>query len=389
MDLGYHLRRKQSEAGRGAPKRVVIVGVVTGAREKWELDDHLNELSSLVEAVGAVTVSRVCQSRPKYDPSTLIGSGKVEELGALAATHQADLVVFDDPLSPAQQRNLTDRLGVWVIDRTQLILDIFAQNASSGEGRLQVELAQLDYLMPRLVGMWEHLERQRGGIGLRGPGETQLEVDRRRVRSRIDTLKRQLVRVKRSRDIQSIRRRRTYLPRVSLVGYTNSGKSSLFQRLTGEGVAISYQPFSTLDPRVRNVQLPGNHACFMTDTVGFIRKIPHQLVQAFHATLRDISDSDLLLHVQDITHPMIEERRETVDQVLRDIGAANIPRLMVFNKADQLEAETCELLANRIAEEGAVLISAKTGFGIDGFRHCLAERVLPMMAERRDVRSVG
>lgn len=326
---------------------------------EWSLD----ELEKLALSAGAVVVGVFIQRLKKVSPATLIGRGKVEEVRESLLRLKSDLVIFDEDLSAAQQRNLESAFQVRVIDRSQLILDIFAQRAKSNEGKLQVELAQLDYLLPRLTRRWTHLSRLGGGIGTRGPGETQLEVDRRRVRERIGTLRRRLATVERTRALQ--RGERTAVPyaTVALVGYTNSGKSTLMNALTRAGVVVKDKLFATLDPTIRCLKLPDGDQVMVVDTVGFINKIPHALVEAFKSTLEEVRTADLLLHMVDVTHPLYEEQIEVVEGVLREIGAGETPRLMVPNKIDMLEAPVSKLIGKGALE--VCPISALTGNGIE------------------------
>jgi GTP-binding protein HflX len=300
-------------------------------------DHALDELAGLAEAAGGRVVLRLLQERPKPDPATFLGSGKVETLSAACREARVDVVVFDNELSPAQLRNLEERLRLKVVDRTQLILDIFARRARSREGKLQVELAQLKYLMPRLVGVGTALSRLGGGIGTRGPGETKLETDRRRIRHRIASISRDIDEVRRRRSQLRERRHKASVPTVALVGYTNAGKTTLFNSLTGEEATASSALFVTLDPLVRRVKMPDRRQLLMSDTVGFIDRLPHQIVAAFRATLEEAAEADLLLHVIDAAAPERERHIETVRSVLLDIGASRVPTIEVFNKTDLLE----------------------------------------------------
>ncbi len=349
----------------GARERVLLVGVELPSRDsRTPLEDHLDELEKLAESAGAEVIGRFTQPLRKITPATLIGRGKVEEIRSYVKEAKPDVVIFDEDLTPAQQRNLEAAFGLRVIDRSQLILDIFAQRARSNEGKLQVELAQLEYMRPRLTRQWTHLSRLGGGIGTRGPGETQLEVDRRRVRERIATLKRRLVTVERTRAIQ--RRERIEVPyaTVALVGYTNSGKSTLMNALTHAGVAAEDKLFATLDPTIRALRLPGGDKVMLADTVGFINKIPHSLIEAFKSTLEEVRCADLLLHLVDVSHPLHEEQVEVVDAVLRDIGAGDTPYIMVENKID-LAAGGRFYHAGSNGACAVCPISALTGEGVD------------------------
>ena len=319
---------------------------------------ELDELRELARAAGGRVVKEIVQHREKPDPALFVGKGKAEELREEVLLDGADLVIFDDDLSPAQMRNLERMLETKVIDRTGLILDIFARRAHTREGKLQVELAQLTYTMSHLGGSGEWLSRLGGGIGTRGPGETQLEVDRRRLRGRMSRLKKELEQVRKHRRLHRDRRRRGELPIVSLVGYTNAGKSTLFQTLSGKDTLISGRVFATLDPLVRRVHLGVGPDILLSDTVGFIRKLPHQLVTAFRATLEEVVASDLILHVVDVADPDHDEKARVALEVLTQIGGGDIPRLSVYNKADIAEA------LSQALGENEVLISAVTGEGI-------------------------
>ncbi len=327
-------------------------------------DDPLAELKELLRTAGVATAGELVQVRPRPDPDRYLGRGKLAELKSEIARCDANLVACDDELAPRQERNLEAALGVPVIDRTAVILDIFADHAHSAEGKLQVELAQLEYNLARMRGLWTHLERLGGGIGTRGPGETQIETDRRLARDRIANLRRRLQRLERNREVMRARRRGSALPTVALAGYTNAGKSTLLNALTGAGVGVGERLFHTLDPTTRAYRHRGRRY-LVTDTVGFIRKLPHQLVEAFKATLEETVIADLIVHVVDASEPE-HRRREAiaaVDSVLEEIGAGAAPRLLVFNKADLLDpADAREL---EIREPGSTSISAATGEGLD------------------------
>jgi GTP-binding protein HflX len=331
------------------------------------VEDSLEELARLTESAGALPRDAILQERPAPDPRTLIGPGKVEELRSLCR-EGVDLVIVDEDLSGSQQRNLERALGCKVVDRAGLILDIFAQRAMTREGKLQVELAQLEYLLPRLTGRWTHLERLGGGIGTRGPGETQLESDRRRIRVRMARIRRDLGKVRRHRALLRRPRRKVPIPTVALVGYTNAGKTSLLNALTHAQAYVADALFATLDPMLRRIQLPSGRAALLSDTVGFIRKLPPQLVQAFKATLEEVWEADALVHVIDASHPQAAEQRAVVERVLGELGAADKPVLAVHNKIDRLPAAAGAALAR---EEGAVAVSALTGQGLPVLRKAL------------------
>jgi GTPase len=348
------------------------VGVVFPWTSADSVDADLDELALLVDTAGATVVDRVVQRRDRPDPATFVGQGKAEELHELSVALDTDTIVFDDELSPAQQRNLEKILGRTAIDRTAVILDIFAQNARSPEGKAQVELALLRYRLPRLRGRGTALSQQAGGIGTRGPGETQLEVDRRRLVRRMHRLEADLREVERTRTLQRRSRARGRQREVALVGYTNAGKSTLLNRLTDAGVPAENRLFVTLDPRTRQLSLPGGETVLVTDTVGFVRKLPHELIEAFRSTLDSVRLADLVLHVVDGTARNAEAQMAAVREVLREIGAADVPELVVVNKADRAPDEA-KALAH--AMEGAVLISARTGEGVDELLPVLADRL--------------
>jgi GTPase len=322
-------------------EKAILVGCGT-KKQEWSLRSTLEELKSLAETAQAVPVSQVLQFRDRIDPAWYIGRGKAEEIARIVEENEADLVIFDQELSPAQLRNLEGLMPCKVIDRTQLILDIFAQRARTKEGKIQVELAQLKYLLPRLAGKGKEMSRLGGGIGTRGPGEKKLETDRRHIRRQISVLTKQLEEIKKHRRLHQERRKKNGIPQVALVGYTNAGKSTLLNQLTGAGVLSENRLFATLDPTSRQLVLPSGKEVILTDTVGFIRQLPHHLIAAFRSTLEQVKEADLLLHVVDASHPEAEEQVEAVEQVLADLNAADIPVLMVWNKADRLERELPE-----------------------------------------------
>ena len=337
--------------------------LVAGDYGQTDLEESLDELAELCDTAGAVVVGRYTQRRQHPDPASYIGSGKVAELSAFAKENAVDLVVVDEELSPTQLRNLSKLLELPVVDRTQLILDIFARRARTREGKLQVELAQLNYLLPRLAGMWTHLERQRGGIGMRGPGETQIEVDRRHARRRIKLLEAEITDVGRHRQHARDARSQVPFPLVALVGYTNVGKSTLFNRLTRADVYADDMLFATLDPTTRHVPLAGGWDILATDTVGFVSNLPHQLVAAFRGTLEEVKQADLLLHVVDANHPHMESHLEAVYTVLDELGVTDKPVIMVYNKADAVRDQPA--LRNLVAStRDSVYTSGLTGEGI-------------------------
>lgn len=342
--------------------------MAAGRQPRWEAEDSLAELRQLARSAGARVVEAVLQERDRLDPRYLIGKGKAEEIRGRC--EGIDVVIVDEELSGSQQRNLEQLLGRRVVDRTGLILDIFAQRAQTREGKLQVELAQLDYLLPRLAGAWTHLERLGGGIGTRGPGETQLESDRRRVKTRMAKIRRDLEQVRRHRAVLRRPRQKIPFPVVALVGYTNAGKSSLMNALTQAGVQVRDQLFATLDPTLRRFVLPGGRVALLSDTVGFIRKIPHQLVAAFQATLEEVREAELLLHVVDISHPHAELQQRAVEGVLAELGLADRPTILVFNKVDRL-GEPASFPWG--PGSGRVVTSATRGSGLDTLRQEIAE----------------
>jgi GTP-binding protein HflX len=321
-------------------ERAVLVGLETGKSRRWHVEDHLAELAELASTAGALVVGTLVQKLASPCAAYYIGRGKSGELRALCAREEAGLVIFDEDLSPAQVKNLQDLTGCRVIDRTELIMDIFAQRARSREGKIQVELAQLRYMLPRLTRAWVHLSRQEGGIGTRGPGEQQLEVDRRRIREKIGRLKDKLTEIEKERGTQWRKRRRREVPVVAIVGYTNAGKSTLMNALTNAGVPVEDKLFATLDPTTRALALGRGRKALLTDTVGFIRKLPHHLIESFKATLDGVVSADMLVHVVDISHEQVEEQMESACGVLREIGAGEKPAIVAFNKIDLLKDES-------------------------------------------------
>ncbi len=332
-------------------------------QRRYEVEESLDELERLAESAGAEVIGRVTQERRAPTPGLYFGKGKVEEIKTLSQRERADLMISDDPLSPVQERNLGGSLGLRVIDRTALILDIFAQRARTMEGKLQVELAQLSYLLPRLVGQWKHLERLGGGIGTRGPGEQQIESDRRIIRNRIRKLSEQLGRVRVHRRLLRDRRKASGLPVVALVGYTNAGKTTLLNRLTGSSLTAADQLFVTLDPAARLVSVPPHAPFVLTDTVGFIKKLPHQLVAAFKATLEELAEADVLVHVVDASHPGLDDQVAAVEGLLADLELSERPTIVALNKLDRLEGEAS--LRGLLERFNGVAISAVTGEGAD------------------------
>src|SRR3989442_5634200 len=345
-------------------ERALLIGLEKQGVSKWDLRDSMEELAELANSAGAEVVDTVTQKLQKPTAPYYIGRGKAESLKPALQDRQVTSVIFNDELSPAQGRNLENLLARKVLDRTQLILDIFAQRARSREGRLQIELAQLQYLLPRLTRMLHHLSRQTGGIGTRGPGETQLEVDRRRVQERIARLERDLEAVRRTRAIQRESRKRHQWPVAAVVGYTNAGKSTLLNLLTGADVVTENKLFATLDPTTRSLVLPNKQRVLLTDTVGFLRKLPHTLIESFKATLEEVSEADLLIHIVDLSHPRVDEQMEAVDGVIKELDAYGKQTLIVFNKIDNLpNRELADSYVKRFS--GSVAISARTGEGVN------------------------
>ena len=368
--FGTHGGESDAFIERAFREKIVLVGVTLAGGDPARTDADLDELAQLIDTAGADEVGRLVQRRRAPDPSTYIGRGKADEILAVCEQTDADTVVFDDELSPAQQFNLEKILGRTAIDRTAVILDIFAQNASSQEGQAQVELAQLRYRLPRLR-RGRAFSQQAGGIGTRGPGETQLEVDRRRIQRRIHKLEAQLRNITKNRSVQSRSRHRSAQSAVAIVGYTNAGKSRLLNRLTDSGVLVQNRLFATLDAATRRLELPGGERVLLTDTVGFIQKLPHQLVEAFRSTLDVVAEADLLLHVVDASGPDPDAHIAAVRQVLREIGAGAVPELMVYNKCDLLAGHDIPLGANR----DAIMVSAATGEGTDKLLAAMADEL--------------
>ena len=368
--FGSHGGESGAFIERAFREKIVLVGVTLGGADAARTDADLDELAQLIDTAGADEVGRVVQRRSAPDRATFIGKGKVDEILEASERFDADTVVFDDELSPAQQFNLERILGRTAIDRTAVILDIFAQNASSQEGQAQVELAQLRYRLPRLR-QGRGFSQQAGGIGTRGPGETQLEVDRRRIQRRIHKLEAQLRDIKKNRRVQSRSRQRSAQSAATIVGYTNAGKSRLLNRLTDSGVLVQDRLFATLDAATRRLELPGGERVLLTDTVGFIQKLPHQLVEAFRSTLDVVVEADLLLHVVDAAGPDPDAHITAVRQVLKEIGAGAVPELLVYNKCDLLAGHETPLGASR----DAIMVSAATGEGIDKLVAAMADQL--------------
>ena len=359
-------------------ERVFMVGVQLKADNAWCVEESMDELAELVATAGAKVVGRGSQRLDKFNAATFIGPGKAKEFSEQCKLTKVDTVVFDEELNPAQGRNLEKIFECKILDRTALILDIFSQRAQTREGKLQVELAQLNHLLPRLTRFWTHLSRQKGGIGMRGgEGESQLEVDRRKVRERIDKIQRDLEMVMRNRDVQRSGRKRNQWPLGSMVGYTNAGKSTLFNAVTGAATLSEDKLFATLDPTTRRLKLPTNQNILLSDTVGFIRKLPHDLVDAFKATLEEVIEADLLLHIVDVSSPYAEEQIEAVNLVLSELGVGGKRILMVFNKIDRISSSG---LTKRFMEKhsNSIAVSAKTGEGFSEFMAELGKQLRPI-----------
>ena len=359
-------------------ERVFLIGVELKGRSSWDVQDSLEELAELAQTAGGEVAGTGAQKLERLHAGTFIGSGKAQEFAKHCRDLDVDTVIFDDELTGAQARNLEKIFECKILDRTSLILDIFAQRARTREGKLQVELAQLEHLLPRLTRYWGHLSRQKGGIGMRGgEGESQLEADRRKVQERIDRIREELETVRRQRATQRSGRKRSEWPLASIVGYTNAGKSTLLNKLTGATVLAEDILFATLDPTTRRLRLPTNQNVLLSDTVGFIRKLPHDLVEAFKATLEEVVEADLLLHVVDISHPQAEEQIAAVNSVLDELGALHKPTLMVFNKIDRFQMNG-EFARYRERFPNAVAISAKTGDGLDALLGEISSALRPI-----------
>jgi GTP-binding protein HflX len=358
-------------------QRALLVGTGFGARSAAAAEISLSELGLLADTAGAEPAEAILQRRDRPDPATYVGRGKAEELREIAEALDVDVVVFDDELSPAQQRNLEQMLHRDVVDRVALILDIFAQHATSQEGMVQVELAQLRYRLPRLRGRGTELSQQAGGIGTRGPGETQLEVDRRRLQRRITKLEQDLKRLAKTRGTQRKARKRRGLRRIAVVGYTNAGKSTLLNRLAHADVLVEDRLFSTLDPTTRRLDLPGGETVLCSDTVGFVRRLPHQLVEAFRSTLEEVTEADLLVHLVDATAPDAEAQVDAVRVVLREIGASEVPELLVVNKIDAVGADRIHEIS---PTNETVAVSARTGEGIDKLLAAIGDELRALSA---------
>lgn len=352
-------------------ERAILIGMEWGRNDSlWTVDDSLEELKQLADTAGATVIKKFIQKRPKPDPAFFIGRGKVQELALYAQQENIDLCIFDDELSPAQQRNIESVMGIRILDRTALILDIFAQRARTNEGKLQVELAQLQYTLPRIMGKGLMLSRLGGGIGTRGPGETKLEVDRRRIRDRIAFIKEQIEKVKAVRSLHRSKRKKNNVFEVSLVGYTNAGKSTLLNTLTNSDIYAKDQLFATLDPTTRQLTLPNKQEIIITDTVGFIQRLPHQLIAAFRSTLEVVTEADLLVHVIDVSHELYKEQAAAVHEVLKEIGAETKLVITVYNKIDKLPPDS--KLTDRLAlEEDTVCISAAKKLNLESLQQMI------------------
>lgn len=372
---------------------VLVAAEARNSRREWSLEDTLNELEYLARTAGAQVAARVSQRSDRFT-QTYVGKGKLQEIVDQINESRADVVIFDDELTPTQQRNLEDALNTKVIDRTALILDVFGRHAQTYEGKLQVELAQHRYLLPRLAGQWSHLERLGGGIGTRGPGETQIETDRRLVRRRIQRIERDLDAVRRRRGVYMGRRKRSTIPIASLVGYTNAGKSTLFNVLSNSKVLAEDQLFSTLDPITRRVRLPSGAPLLLADTVGFIQKLSPTVVAAFRATLEEVAEADVLLHVIDVTHPKASEQTHVVEKILKEMGLSNRPLILVANKIDLMNSHkdlglwngASKLTDRRLVAEDSVFVSAAKGWNMDRLLEMVESKLMnidgPLMVLR-------
>lgn len=362
-------------------ERAILVGVATGRTKRMRVEEYLDELALLAESAGAIVVHRLLQERAHIDAAFFIGKGKAEELAALVDEKQAALVIFDDDLSSVQVRNLERIIKGKILDRSGIILDIFASRARTNEAKTQVELAQLQYMLPRLTRQWTHLSKQFGGIGTKGPGETQIETDRRAIRTKISHLNSKLNQISKERAVQ--RKGREKFPRLALVGYTNAGKSTLLNHFSSADVLVEDRLFATLDSTVRMVTLSPAHKILLSDTVGFIRKLPHHLVASFKSTLEEVTEADMLLHVVDVSHPLFEEQIAVVNETLEEIGAQGKPTIMVFNKIDKLKERTIvSYLSNNF--ENAVFISASRGINIG----TLEEKIMQMLEASIDEQTI-
>lgn len=366
-----------------SPERCILVGLYRSSEQRWEAEEYLAELKALAETGEAEVIETFIQERAKPDPAYFIGKGKIEEISLYLETNPAGLVIFDDELSPAQARNIENALNVKVIDRSALILDIFAKHARSSEARTQVELAQLNYLLPRLTRQWQHLSRQVGGIGTKGPGETQLETDRRLVRRRIGHLKEQLARIARQKNTR--RQHRQEMFSAALIGYTNAGKSTLLKAFTAADVLVQDQLFATLDTTVRRLDLSSQTQILLSDTVGFIRKLPHHLIASFQTTLAETLEADLLIHIVDLAHPFFRDHISVVRQLLSELGISQKPRLLVFNKVDRLKHQKNRLVQLKADYPEALFISASRHIGLKRLQSALLQ-IVESGFEQREVR---